>query len=182
MIVEGDNKKFSRGLQGKAENNSIRRLSRDHGYTLYVENIPQAMQWKGLWHAFVRHGDVIEAYSAWNLSRSGRKFGFVRFKSRDDATRAIDRLNGFTLYVIVGDEYKNQEKGAKRALGHVDGDLWKMKRCHVGDMSIVCGVTSIMERLTSWGLGEIKVQRMGGKAFLLTFEDDELFMMLADLD
>ncbi|KAK8681313.1 hypothetical protein V6N13_053717 [Hibiscus sabdariffa] len=57
-----------------------------------------------------------------------------------------------------------------------------MKRCQVRDMSIVCGVTSIMERLTSWGLGEIKVQRMGGKAFLLTFEDDELFMMLADLD
>ncbi|KAK8681344.1 hypothetical protein V6N13_053748 [Hibiscus sabdariffa] len=65
MIVEEDNNKFSRGLQGKAENSSIRRLSRDHGYTLYVENIPQAMQWKGFWHAFARHGDVIEAYSAY---------------------------------------------------------------------------------------------------------------------
>ncbi|KAK8689102.1 hypothetical protein V6N13_087829 [Hibiscus sabdariffa] len=56
------------------------------------------MQWKGLWHAFARHGDVIDAYIARKLSRSGRKFGFVRFKSRDDTARAIDRLNGFTLY------------------------------------------------------------------------------------
>ncbi|KAK8681368.1 hypothetical protein V6N13_053772 [Hibiscus sabdariffa] len=36
------------GSSREAENSSIRRLSRDHGYTLYVENIPQAMQWKGL--------------------------------------------------------------------------------------------------------------------------------------
>ncbi|KAK9018485.1 hypothetical protein V6N11_001459 [Hibiscus sabdariffa] len=47
-IVKGDNNKFSRGLQGKAENSSIRRLSREHDYTMYVENIPQAMQWKGV--------------------------------------------------------------------------------------------------------------------------------------
>ncbi|KAK8681348.1 hypothetical protein V6N13_053752 [Hibiscus sabdariffa] len=105
------------------------------------------MQWKGLWHAFARHGDVIEAYIARKLSISGRNFGFLRFKSRDDATRAIDRLNGFTLYVMVGDEYKNHEKGAKRVLGHVDEDLWKMKRCLVGEMSTVFGVTFIMERL-----------------------------------
>ncbi|KAK8571619.1 hypothetical protein V6N12_027699 [Hibiscus sabdariffa] len=51
MIVKGDNNKFSRGLQGKAENSSIRRLSREHGYTLYVQNIPQAMQWKDQYQA-----------------------------------------------------------------------------------------------------------------------------------
>ncbi|KAK8689103.1 hypothetical protein V6N13_087830 [Hibiscus sabdariffa] len=84
---------------------------------------------------------------------------------------------------MVGDEYKNQEKGAKRVLGHVvEEDLWKMKRCLVGEMSTVCGVATIMERLTSWGLGEIKIQRMDGKVFLFTLEDDELFMMLEDLD
>ncbi|KAK9033182.1 hypothetical protein V6N11_018219 [Hibiscus sabdariffa] len=87
MTVEGDNNKFSRGLQGKAENSSIRRLSRDHGYTLK------------------------------------------------------------TITVMVGDEHKNHEKGAKRVVGHVDEDLWKMKRCLVGEMSTVFGVTFIMERL-----------------------------------
>ncbi|KAK8681360.1 hypothetical protein V6N13_053764 [Hibiscus sabdariffa] len=124
MIVEGDNNKFSRGLHGKAENSSIRRLSRDHGYTLYVENIPQAMKWKGLWHAFARHGDVIEVYSAWKLSRSGRKFGFVRFKSRDDATRAIERLNGFTLYgfrlSLSEEKFKTRSKTSPSELGKKD--------------------------------------------------------------
>ncbi|KAK8681324.1 hypothetical protein V6N13_053728 [Hibiscus sabdariffa] len=124
MIVEGDNNKFSRGLQGKAENSSIRLLSRDHIYTLYVENIPQAMQWKGLWHAFERDGDVIEAYIARKLSISGRKFGFVRFKSIDDATRAIDRLNGFTLYgfrfLVFEAKFKTRSKTSPSELGKKD--------------------------------------------------------------
>ncbi|KAL4341102.1 hypothetical protein GQ457_08G032890 [Hibiscus cannabinus] len=124
MIVEGDNNKFSRRLQGKDENSSIRQLSSDHGYTLYVENIPQAMQWKGLWHAFARHGDIIEAYSAWKLSRSGRKFGFVRFKSRDDATRTIDILNGFTLYgfrlSLSEEKFKTGSKTSPSELGKND--------------------------------------------------------------
>ncbi|KAK8604722.1 hypothetical protein V6N13_099653 [Hibiscus sabdariffa] len=39
-----------------------------------------------------------------------------------------------------------------------------------------------MLRLHEWGLGEIKVQRMGGKSYLMSFEDDELFTMLADVN
>ncbi|KAK8686179.1 hypothetical protein V6N13_125206 [Hibiscus sabdariffa] len=57
-----------------------------------------------------------------------------------------------------------------------------MKRCMVGEMAAVCSVNSITSRLSEWGLGEIKVQRLGGKFFLLTIEDDDLFMMLEDLD
>ncbi|KAK8636158.1 hypothetical protein V6N13_004866 [Hibiscus sabdariffa] len=126
----------------------------------------------GLWHTFTRHDDVIDTYIARKLSRSGRE------------SRKKDFITGKEkITVTVGEEYRNQEKGAKRVLGHVvEEDLWKMKRCLVGEMSIVCGVATIMERLTSWGLGEIKVQRMGGNAFLLTLEDDELFTMLEDLD
>ncbi|KAK9033154.1 hypothetical protein V6N11_018191 [Hibiscus sabdariffa] len=91
MTVEGDNNKFSRGLQGKAENSSIR-----------------------------------------SPSELGKN-DFITGKE--------------TITVMVGDEYKNHEKGAKRVLGHVDEDLWKMKRCLVGEMSTVFGVTFIMERL-----------------------------------
>ncbi|KAK8689617.1 hypothetical protein V6N13_088331 [Hibiscus sabdariffa] len=49
-------------------------------------------------------------------------------------------------------------------------------------MATVCSVRSIENRLHEWGLEEIKVQRLGGKSFLLSFEDDELFMMLEDLN
>ncbi|KAK8640282.1 hypothetical protein V6N13_008041 [Hibiscus sabdariffa] len=48
-------------------------------------------------------------------------------------------------------------------------------------MTMVCSNSSIQSRLTEWGLGEIKVQRLGGKSFLLTIIDDELFLMLEDL-
>ncbi|KAK8625711.1 hypothetical protein V6N13_056872 [Hibiscus sabdariffa] len=66
--------------------------------TVFVENIPNSMLWKGLWHAFARNGDVVDAYIAKKLSERRRRFGFVRFKSKTNATRAIEQLNGFSLY------------------------------------------------------------------------------------
>ncbi|KAK8573650.1 hypothetical protein V6N13_009738 [Hibiscus sabdariffa] len=50
-----------------------------------------------------------------------------------------------------------------RVLGHVEvEDLWKLKRCLVGEMANVCSVESISRRLHEWGLGEIKLKRLGG--------------------
>ncbi|KAK8683777.1 hypothetical protein V6N13_039826 [Hibiscus sabdariffa] len=66
--------------------------------SVFVENIPNAMHWKGLWHAFARHGDVTDTFIPRKLSRGGKRFGFVRLKSRTDAIRIIERLNGFILY------------------------------------------------------------------------------------
>ncbi|KAK8609289.1 hypothetical protein V6N13_061738 [Hibiscus sabdariffa] len=70
----------------------------------------------------------------------------------------------------------------KRIIGHVEvGELWNLRRSLVGETSMVYSTNSIQSRLTEWGLGEIKVQRLGGKSFLLTIIDDELFLMLEDL-
>ncbi|KAK8668776.1 hypothetical protein V6N13_106222 [Hibiscus sabdariffa] len=66
--------------------------------SVFVENIPKAMHWKGLWHAFARHADVIHSFITRKLSRGGKRFGFVRMKTRTDALRVIERLNGFMLY------------------------------------------------------------------------------------
>ncbi|KAL4387284.1 hypothetical protein GQ457_09G024910 [Hibiscus cannabinus] len=66
--------------------------------TLYVENLSQALHWKGLWHEFGRHGDVVDAFISRKRNRRGRRFGFVRFIGRADAERATKRLNGFYLY------------------------------------------------------------------------------------
>ncbi|KAK8617256.1 hypothetical protein V6N13_080174 [Hibiscus sabdariffa] len=86
-------------------------------------------------------------------------------------------------------EFVNQEKTKqarktyKRIQGHVvDEELWELKRSLVGVMGTVCKTSSIISRLQSWGLGEIKVKRLGGKSFLLSFSDDELFTMLEDLE
>ncbi|KAL4331998.1 hypothetical protein GQ457_07G001640 [Hibiscus cannabinus] len=74
-----------------------------------------------------------------------------------------------------GESSKNEFKGRKRITGHVETeDLWKMRRCLVGRMATVCSIRSIIE-ITSWGLGEIKVQRLGGKTFLISIDDEDLF-------
>ncbi|KAL4339722.1 hypothetical protein GQ457_08G036010 [Hibiscus cannabinus] len=196
-------------------------IQRRSEVSLFVENIPRRMHWKGLWHLFARHGDVTATFIAGKLSRGGKRFGFVRFGSEVEAMRAMERLNGCMIYgflltvklaiqkVRTGGPQKQQisdsglnaqkvgtvwKSGGKEEVldgsarkkkipGHVeDEELWKMKRCLIGEMATVCSVSSIASRLQEWGLNDIKVQRMGGKIFLLSFEDDELYTMLEDLD
>ncbi|KAK8682132.1 hypothetical protein V6N13_054527 [Hibiscus sabdariffa] len=85
---------------------------------------------------------------------------------------------------------RNREKGEcsllneerKNFVRHVvNEDLWKFKKCLVGKMATVCSIRSIMNRLDVWGLGEIRVKRMGGKLFLLSIEEDDLYKMLEDV-
>ncbi|KAK9010074.1 hypothetical protein V6N11_036591 [Hibiscus sabdariffa] len=66
--------------------------------SLFVENIPERMQSKGLWHFFARHGEVVATFIARKLSRGGKRFGFVRFRDEVDAGRAMERLNDFVVY------------------------------------------------------------------------------------
>ncbi|KAL4284829.1 hypothetical protein GQ457_16G008970 [Hibiscus cannabinus] len=66
--------------------------------TLFVENIPSRMQWRGLWHMFARHGKVIRTFIAKKLSRGSKRFGFVEFGNEEDSNRAMERLNGFITY------------------------------------------------------------------------------------
>ncbi|KAK9044791.1 hypothetical protein V6N11_058683 [Hibiscus sabdariffa] len=65
--------------------------------TVFMNNLPEKMHWKGLWATFAHHGDVSDAFIPMKRSKSGKRFGFVRFASPADADRAISRLNGFTL-------------------------------------------------------------------------------------
>ncbi|KAK8699654.1 hypothetical protein V6N13_115737 [Hibiscus sabdariffa] len=220
-------------------------MEKEQTTTLFVHNIPTRMHWKGLWHAFGKHGDVVDAFIARKMSRVGKRFGFVRFARRSDADRAMGRLNGFSLYGFrifvafakfngrseywrkvrsvgspgteqietnfknsdgndfnanlkdnirlkekvhvegknAGETSKTMVRKNRRISGHVEEEeLWKLKRCLVGTTTTVCSVKSIVDRLLSWGLGEIKIQRLGGKTFLISIDDEELFQMLEDLD
>ncbi|KAK8639503.1 hypothetical protein V6N13_137878 [Hibiscus sabdariffa] len=74
-------------------------------------------------------------------------------------------------------------KAHKRVKGHIDDEeLWNMRKCLVGEMETVCSVSSLNDRLHNWGMGEISVQRMSAKTFLLTIEDEDLFLLLEDLE
>ncbi|KAE8710667.1 Polygalacturonase [Hibiscus syriacus] len=65
--------------------------------SLFVENIPRAFHWKGLWFIFARYGNVVGAYIANKLSRRGKRFGFVRFGSKVEVECGMEKLNGFVL-------------------------------------------------------------------------------------
>ncbi|KAK8613156.1 hypothetical protein V6N13_100929 [Hibiscus sabdariffa] len=65
--------------------------------TTFIHNLPEKMQWKGLWVTFAHHDEVIDAFIPRKRSENERKFGFVRYSSRVDAESVISRLNGFRI-------------------------------------------------------------------------------------
>ncbi|KAL4348961.1 hypothetical protein GQ457_17G023570 [Hibiscus cannabinus] len=85
--------------------------------SLFVENLPESLHWKGFWFAFARHGEVVNVYIARKRSRGGKRFGFVMMKNLEEADHVIHRLNGTTLYgsrLVVKIARGNQGWGWKR--------------------------------------------------------------------
>ncbi|KAE8672934.1 hypothetical protein F3Y22_tig00111833pilonHSYRG00038 [Hibiscus syriacus] len=64
--------------------------------TLFVDNLPMEIHWKGLWKVFGRQGSV-NVFIASKISRRGSRFAFVRTDNRVDALRMIGRLNGLRI-------------------------------------------------------------------------------------
>ncbi|KAK8648762.1 hypothetical protein V6N13_129505 [Hibiscus sabdariffa] len=68
-------------------------------------------------------------------------------------------------------------------IGHIENEeLWQLRKCLVGVMDSICSVRNIHDKLLKWGLGDINVQRLGAKSFLLTIMDEDLAEMLEDVN
>ncbi|KAK8595543.1 hypothetical protein V6N13_016910 [Hibiscus sabdariffa] len=138
--------------------------SRQKAFIVFVENILKAMQWKGLWNIFARHGDVVGMFIANRLSR-GKKFGFVRFEKMVDAERAIERYSTNAKDPLQSKSPQQASQGigvsgtqfhrnVKKIEGHIEEeDLWKLKRCPVGEMETVC--SEIFAKIDLWTEGSI---------------------------
>ncbi|KAL4385576.1 hypothetical protein GQ457_15G025080 [Hibiscus cannabinus] len=102
--------------------------------SLFVENLPEKLHWKGLWFSFARHGEVVSVYIAKKKSRGGKRFGFVRMKNLGEAKRVMERLDGFSLYgsrLSVKRAKENFEWERKRVLKpsvYKIGPQWSGKR------------------------------------------------------
>ncbi|KAK8614378.1 hypothetical protein V6N13_122738 [Hibiscus sabdariffa] len=66
--------------------------------TVFVSNLPPRLHWQGLWFAFARHGEVVDAFIPARKSKKGHRFGFVRFTTLKEAEKAIAQMNGCVLY------------------------------------------------------------------------------------
>ncbi|XP_039046306.1 serine/arginine-rich splicing factor SC35-like [Hibiscus syriacus] len=66
--------------------------------TLFVDNLPEAIHWKGLWHVVGRQGEEHSVFIARKRSRAGTRFSFVRVGNEMEAARIIERLNGLKIF------------------------------------------------------------------------------------
>ncbi|KAK8530107.1 hypothetical protein V6N12_060863 [Hibiscus sabdariffa] len=131
--------------------------------TLFVENLPENLHWKGLWFLFARHGEVANVYIARKRSRGGKRFGFIRTKGLELAERVMNRLHGFILYgskLTVKRARNNFELDRKRfsgslphkprtmgnsvgtSLGHGEGlEASRLRRANVKEIGFNDGTT-----------------------------------------
>ncbi|GKC13564.1 RNA-directed DNA polymerase, eukaryota [Tanacetum coccineum] len=61
--------------------------------TIFVTNFPTTVSSKDLWKLCDRQGVVADVYIARKLSKSGRRFGFVRFIKNPDQANLLEDLN-----------------------------------------------------------------------------------------
>ncbi|KAL4383082.1 hypothetical protein GQ457_15G019720 [Hibiscus cannabinus] len=85
-------------MANTGDQNGTGRDAQKQVWTLFVWNLSNGLHWKGLWQCFYHQGVVVDAFIPVKRAFDGTRFGFVCMASRVDALRAIERLDGFTLY------------------------------------------------------------------------------------
>ncbi|KAK8618242.1 hypothetical protein V6N13_132242 [Hibiscus sabdariffa] len=127
--------------------------------SVFVENLPKVLHWKGLWHGFARHGDVTDTSIAKKRSKG---FGFVKMRNRSDALRVIERM---ACHWEDGESSSENRVRWKRISGHVEEEeLWKLERCLVGEMASVCSVQNGVKFVQVGTLGNYQATRGGVEA------------------
>ena len=71
---------------------------------LFCSNLPWSVNGKMLRQHFEVHGEVTDAFVAYN-GRSSRGFGYVTFKAPEGASAAVAQMNGMPL----GDEDRSRQ-------------------------------------------------------------------------
>ncbi|TYI14468.1 hypothetical protein ES332_A08G122500v1 [Gossypium tomentosum] len=121
---------------------------------------------KGLWTFFRYHGKVVDAFIPEEKNKSGKRFEFQDlraggkyrkgnyFNSNLDKNRDQINLGDFNnngLRVNIKGNTRNVQ-------GHVEYEqLWKLKKCLVGEVATFYEANSLADRIVRIGLGEISI-------------------------
>lgn len=77
----------------------------DVKYTnIYIKNLESDMTEETLEKSFAKFGKILSLVIARDENGASKGFGFVNFESPDDARKAVEDMNGFTLgmlFVII---------------------------------------------------------------------------------
>ena len=90
------------GTRTGGQQSYIRSNWRDHESisSFYFTHFPEDTTEAELWQHFKKVGDVREIFISKKRNRSGRRYGFVRFKGADDVHQLERRLDNIVLGVL----------------------------------------------------------------------------------
>ncbi|KAL4347478.1 hypothetical protein GQ457_17G001450 [Hibiscus cannabinus] len=188
-MVEEATKHGGRGDKGdvaeKAKNDDriAEKAKADNGnkevISLFVENLPEKLHWKGLWFSFARHGDVVSVYIAKKKSRGGKRFGFIRMKNLVEAKRVMERLDGFTLYGSrlsvkrARDNFEWERKRVFKPSVYKTGPPWSDKREEHIDGGFPGGSCQVLEKGGGRGAVDLKeINEEGGNVCVDSIHED----------
>ncbi|KAE8720382.1 hypothetical protein F3Y22_tig00020138pilonHSYRG00069 [Hibiscus syriacus] len=70
-------------------------------FTLYIDNLPENIHWKRFGSLFCPYGQVIDCFIPTKRNSKGVRFGFIRFATIGEARRAISKMNGARIDVLM---------------------------------------------------------------------------------
>ncbi|KAL4388647.1 hypothetical protein GQ457_09G025200 [Hibiscus cannabinus] len=157
-------------------------------WTLFVHNIADRLHWKGVWQVFDRHGVVVDVFIPRRRSRAGRRFGFVRMASKEDADRGANK---------VSRTHRRSRSAATRCgMDHHAGSRESVNGEHGEEYRRVDGMEDVLKRevlttcAVAWCKGSLcgmellaalkregftgfSMMRISGAAYLLMFTNEE---------
>ncbi|MED6193070.1 hypothetical protein PIB30_015503 [Stylosanthes scabra] len=103
--VQRDTPQETRGGRGK--------WIEDETFSIFVDNLPKDSTKAWLWSAFGRTGKIVDVYLSEKVRKSNLlKFAFIRYRSRMEAIRTTEHLNG---WIVWGYELKLYESRYSRS-------------------------------------------------------------------
>lgn len=140
MYVSRAMTKAERALVLKTESKTADRVAAPVGVNLYIKNLPDDCDDAGLKEMFAQYGEITSARVMADSKSRSKGFGFVCYKTPDEATKAVTEMHlktvkGKPLYVGLAEKkdertsrlaarYKG-EKGGKGGLVTFDSQLGK---------------------------------------------------------
>ncbi|KAL7203349.1 hypothetical protein ACSBR2_016608 [Camellia fascicularis] len=159
------------GAQGKEDKHGL--------FTVFVDNLPSAMDAKTLFKLFTQFGIVKDAFIPFKRRTvSNSRFGFVRFDCLVVADIAIQKANGLLIglrsfaEVLKGNTPTVVGKASLTIKANEEGHGWLYDSAIV-KLNTECSIITIENVLKEKGLDQEMVRNGGGQDIVLTFQSQK---------
>ncbi|MED6107801.1 hypothetical protein PIB30_017502 [Stylosanthes scabra] len=179
----------------------VRRWDEWNTFSVFADNLPEAVTLGWLWKVFSSMGEVVDVY----LSRKRRannplRFAFIRYKTRNEALRAIEQYDRWIVWgceiKVVESRYKRRIEGPNRKAQEeerrnesgegdtknseelkVDDDmLHKLQRSMIGETMHPFEFEELKKEVLKEWSNIQEVRMMGSMKLLLVFDSEEHMM------